>query len=179
MNSKLLEIAEAIGVEIDEVLPVESLRLAVDGLDERASELLEELEDDPSDSELEEIASGVSDEEIESEMDDPEEIEEALSRQTRIRMAQRFKKTAVKRDFKKKIALQKKASSSVLNRRARRAAIAALKKKLLKKPLSQMNVSDKMRAERLLSTRKKLITRLAMKMLPRVRAIQNKRLGKE
>jgi hypothetical protein len=106
----------------------------------------------------------------------PDEINEILSRAARIQAKFRMKRTKVKREFKKKVALKKKSNNAVLLKRARRLAIKAMKQKLAKKSINKMNFSDKVRVEKIIAKRKALIDRLARKMMPRVRNIEQSRL---
>lgn len=106
----------------------------------------------------------------------PDEINEILSRAARIQAKFRMKRTKVKREFKKKVALKKKSNNAVLLKRARRLAIKALKQKLAKKSVNKMNFSDKVRVEKIIAKRKTMIDRLARKMMPRVRNIEQSRL---
>lgn len=106
----------------------------------------------------------------------PDEINEVLSRAARIQAKFRMKRTKVKREFRKKVALKKKSTNAVLMKRARRLAIKAMKQKLSKKSVNKMNFSDKVRIEKIIAKRKAIIDRLARKMMPRVRSIEQSRL---
>lgn len=106
----------------------------------------------------------------------PDEINEVLSRAARIQAKFRMKRTKVKREFRKKVALKKKSTNTVLMKRARRLAIKAMKQKLSKKSVNKMNFSDKVRIEKIIAKRKAIIDRLARKMMPRVRSIEQSRL---
>jgi hypothetical protein len=105
-----------------------------------------------------------------------ETINEVLSRAERIKAKARFAKTAAKRERKTKIALKTRSSSSTINARARRLAIELMKKRIAKKPLSQLSISEKERLEKIIAGRKTLLNRLAMKLVPKVRSIENNRL---
>jgi uncharacterized small protein (DUF1192 family) len=74
------------------------------------------------------------------------------------------------------VALKKRSSGDVLARRARRVAIKAIEKKIAKKPLNQLSVGEKERIEARVARMKPAITRLAAKMLPRVRQVEKSRL---
>jgi hypothetical protein len=102
---------------------------------------------------------------------------EGLSRIERIKARQRLKRTAAKRQRSTKIAMKRISSTKTANARARRAAIKKLKQRVLRgrKP-NQLSVGEKERVEKFVATKKNLINRLAMKMLPRVRQLEKKRI---
>jgi hypothetical protein len=52
-----------------------------------------------------------------------------------------------------------------------------LKKRLAKKPLNKLSIGEKERIENAIQNRKALVDRLALKMTPRVRKIENDRLS--
>lgn len=80
---------------------------------------------------------------------------------------------------KLRIALKKHSNSAGLAKRARRLAIKAMKKKLAKKPLNTLSVSEKERIEKIISRKKRIIDRMALRMVPRVRKIEKDRLGRK
>lgn len=156
-------------------------------------------EDDISDDELDDMVDQLSDEDILSTYDDEElhivddegnhvahvkdldgmnesYLTEVLSRMERIKSAIRFKQSQGKRMRKMKIALHTRSSPQRINHRARNAAINALKIKLARKPLSQLTVQEKERIERIVTTKKKLIDKAAMKMVPKIRKLETARL---
>lgn len=156
----------------------------------------EELEMDFSEDELEKMADDIDDDDVLDAYDDDElaivddetgeEIEsdlkeetlnEVLSRQERIKAKIRFARTKAKRERKVKIALKKHSDTKTINKRARKLAIATLKKRLAKKPLDKLTVGEKERIERIVQKRKQLIDRLAMRMAPKVRKIETDRLA--
>lgn len=105
-------------------------------------------------------------------------LNEVLSKIERLRARMRMKKTEAKRERAEKIALTKHSSAKVLSKRARRMAEKTLKMKLAKKPLESLSVSEKERLEQRMARMKPAVTRLAMKMMPRMRKIENDRLAK-
>jgi len=106
-----------------------------------------------------------------------EELNEVLSRAERIKARIRFARTKAKRERKIRIALKRHSDSKTINRRARKLAIKTLKQRLAKKPINKMSVGEKERIERLVAKRKKLIDRLAMKLVPKVRRVEQDRLA--
>ena len=115
-------------------------------------------------------------EEVESIKEETEQINEVLSRMERIRAKIRFAKTQAKRERKLQVALRKPSSASTLNSRARRLAIKLLKKRMAKKPLQKLSIGEKERLEKVIQKRKKLIDRLAMRLVPKVKAVETNRL---
>lgn len=157
-------------------------------------EHLEEL-DDLTDEDLDDIVDDVEDEEDVLDAYDDDElalidaetgehvedikeevINEVLSRMERIKAKARFARSASKRERRIKIALKSRSNSSTINSRARRLAINLMKQRLARKPLTQLSTAEKERIERTIQKRKAIINRLAMKLAPRVRKIENDRL---
>ena len=106
-----------------------------------------------------------------------EALTEVLSRMERMRAKARFARTSAKRERKVKIALKMRSSTQTLSKRARRLAVKLLKQKIARKPLDKLSVPEKERIEGILQRRKQLINRLAMKLVSRVRKIENTRLS--
>lgn len=160
----------------------------------------EESSDDEDDKELEDddiddMVKGVSDEDVFDvyeddefhfededtgekleELQKEEVLSEVLSRIERIRAKARFKRTEAKRERRVKIALKSRSSNKTINSRARRLAINLMKKRIGKKDPSKMSVAEKERVERIIERRKASVGRVAMKLVPRLRQIENKRL---
>ena len=107
-----------------------------------------------------------------------ETLNEVLSRIERMRAKIRFAKTQSKRSRKIKIALKSRSSTETINARARKLAVKLMKNRLAKKPLNKLSVSEKERIEKVIQRRKAVIGRLAMKLVPRIRKIEQTRLGK-
>jgi nicotinamide mononucleotide adenylyltransferase len=110
------------------------------------------------------------------ELQKEEVINEVLSRLERIKAKARFKRTEAKRERRVKIALKMRSSNKTLNNRARKLAITLMKKRIGKKDPSKMSVAEKERVERMVHRRKAVINRIAMKLVPRLRKIENNRL---
>lgn len=103
-------------------------------------------------------------------------INEVLSRMERLRAKARMARSETKRERKAVIALKRRSSGPVLAKRARRLAVKTLEMKLARKPLSQLSIGEKERIEARIARLKPVLTRLATKMLPRVRQIEKTRL---
>jgi hypothetical protein len=104
-------------------------------------------------------------------------LDEVLSRIERIRSRVRFARTSTKRQRRTKIALKKYSTTSVINNRARKLAIKLMKTRLVRgKSLNKLSVGEKERVEKAIQNRKKIINRLAMRLVPRVRKVEKARL---
>lgn len=115
-------------------------------------------------------------EELEKDLKE-ETLNEVLSRMERIRAKARFARTSSKRERSTKIALKRHSDTSTINKRARKLAINLIKQRIAKKPLAKLSTGEKERIEKMLEKRKALVNRLAMKLAPRVRKIENERLS--
>ena len=105
-----------------------------------------------------------------------EVLNEVLSRMERIRAKIRFARTEAKRERKIAIALKMRSNTATLNKRARKLAIVMMKKRLAKKPLDKLSVAEKERLEATIAKRKKIIDRIAMRLVPKVKKIESDRL---
>lgn len=155
----------------------------------------EEEEDDLSDLQIDEMLDSITEDEylevyedtefnIEDEdtgeiLEDIQEetIMEVLSRAERMRAKARFKRSESKRERRTKIALKTRSSNKVINTRARRLAVNLMKQRIAKKPASQMSVAEKERVERIISKRKVALNRIAMRLVPHIKKIENDRLS--
>jgi hypothetical protein len=115
-------------------------------------------------------------EEIKEEVDESA-LNEVLSRAERMRAKMRFARTKSKRERRMMIALHSRSNTSRLNSRSRKMAIKLMKQRMAKKPLSQLSVGEKERIERTIQKRKAVIDRMAMKLAPKIRKIENDRLS--
>jgi len=118
-----------------------------------------------------------SEEEVKEDFEfDDEPLCEVLSRMERIKTKIRFMRTKSKRARRLKIVLKKRSDSKTINRRARKLAIKTLKERLTHKKVSQLSIAEKERIEKMIQQRKALVNRLAMRMVPRIRRIEQDRL---
>lgn len=106
-----------------------------------------------------------------------ETLIEVLSRFERMRAKMRFAKTQSKRNRRMAITLKTRSNSQTINKRARRMAVILMKKRIAKKPLSQLSLGEKERLEKIIQKRKAVIGRIAMKLTPRMRKIEQNRLS--
>jgi hypothetical protein len=80
--------------------------------------------------------------------------------------------------MRKKIVLRKHSNMDTLKRRARKLAIRSIKEKFAKKDMNNLSYADKVRLEKLVAKRKSAVDRLARKLIPKVRQIEQKRLAR-
>lgn len=125
---------------------------------------------------------GIVDDETgeEIEQDVKEELEtmnEVLSRSERLKAKVRFARSASKRARKTKLALKSRSSAKTLNSRARKLAVNLLKKRIARKPLDKLTLGEKERIEKIISKKKVLVNRLAMRLVSRVKKIETDRLS--
>lgn len=104
------------------------------------------------------------------------ELNEVLSRAGRIKARAKLRRQSIKLQRSKKIALKKKSNNAVLIKRARKLAIKMMKEKLAKKKLGSMSVADKMRIERIVAKRGATIDKIAKRLMPKIRKIEQARL---
>jgi hypothetical protein len=117
-------------------------------------------------------------EEIEAIQESSDSLMEVLSRAERIRAGARMRRTQTKRQRAEKVALRRFSTQEVANRRARRLAVSAIKKRLLKgRPASKISIGEKERVERFIAQRRKVVDRLAARMVSRVKNIEKARMS--
>jgi len=106
-----------------------------------------------------------------------QKLNEVLTRPERIRAKIRFARTKAKRERRLELALKRKGDNKTINKRARRLAVKALKRRLAKKPLDKLSVAEKERLEQRLSKSKAILNRLSVKLIPRVKQLEKDRLN--
>lgn len=116
-------------------------------------------------------------EEIEA-LEECTELMEVLSRQERIKARARMRRSQTKRERKEKVALRQFSSPQVANKRARRMAVSAMKKRLMRgtNP-AKASVGQKERVERYIQQRRKIVDRLAARMVSRVKQVEKARMS--
>lgn len=148
-----------------------------------SDEALDKIADEVK--EIDDIIDAYEDDELSVVDDEGEEVEdlkeealnEVLSRMERIRAKVRFARTKAKRERKVQLALKRHSDTKTINRRARKLAISLIKKRLARKNLSKLSTGEKERLETFIQKRKNLVNRLAMKLTPRIRKIEQTRLS--
>ena len=130
---------------------------------------------DPSEIETEATAELKECEEIIASSYNAKELTEVLTRMGHLKLKIAMLRNKAKLAMKRKIALSRRATMDVFKERARKLAIKFLKQKLAHKPVADMSMADKERVEKALQTKKSLLARLTMKMIPVVKKIEQKR----
>ena len=130
---------------------------------------------DPSEIETEATAELKECEDIIASSYNAKELTEVLTRMGHLKLKIAMLRNKAKLAMKRKIALSRRATMDVFKERARKLAIKFLKQKLAHKPVSDMSMADKERVEKALQTKKSLLARLTMKMIPVVKKIEQKR----
>jgi len=103
---------------------------------------------------------------------------EVLSRMERIKARARMRRSQAKRERREKVALRQLSSPQVANRRARRMAVSALKKRLLRgQNPNKISVGQKERIERFIQQRRKIVDRLSTRMVSRVKQVEKARMS--
>jgi hypothetical protein len=106
------------------------------------------------------------------------DLMEVLSRTERMRGKMRLRKTAAKRGRSTKIALKRFSNPETINKRARRLAIKLMKKRMLRgRDPAKVSVGEKERIEKTLSKRKDVISRVAQRLVSRVRKVEKSRMS--
>lgn len=103
-------------------------------------------------------------------------LNEVLSRAERLRARARFMRTEPKRARRLQIVLHRHSDTKTINKRARRLAILMLKQRIARKSPTEMTVSEKERVERIIEKRRPMVDRLAMRLAPKIRKIEQERL---
>ena len=157
------------------------------------------FKEDFTEEEIEQMINSVTDEDIEElyeedELvlvydDDGEEIPpleeeakydlmEVLSRTERMKGKMRLRKTAAKRGRSTKIALKRFSNPATINKRARRLAIKLMKKRMLRgRDPAKVSVGEKERIEQTMAKRKDIISRVAQRLVSRVRKVEKSRMS--
>jgi hypothetical protein len=119
---------------------------------------------------FEDIAHLYDDDEVEH------KIDEHITRLARIHKKISFERSEAKRERARAIAVKRLSSNEKLKRKASRAAIELIKEKIAHKKLDQMGIEEKERLEDMVAKRTDLVSRLAQKLLPKIRQIEQKRV---
>jgi ParB/RepB/Spo0J family partition protein len=105
-------------------------------------------------------------------------LDEALSRQERIRRGMNLRKRRAMIQQKRKLKMRRMPSQEEAKRRARKMAIKILKQKFSGgKKMHELSVADKMRLEKLLTVRKGAVERIAIRLVKKVRDLARSRIS--
>ena len=159
-------------------------RIVLEGVEEEIEDLSdEEIDKMVDDLEWEDI-SDLYDQEDEKEEDDEEEevneeiLDEKLSASSRIRKKMSMIRRKAKTTMARNIKLRRSAPNTVLQKRARVAARRALYKRFLRgRNKASLSASEKDQIEARVSRMKNIQANLAMKMMPKIRKLEQKRLA--
>lgn len=106
------------------------------------------------------------------------QIDEVLSYQGRMKHRAVMKRYKSQLQRKHERALTKYAAKDVINRRARRKAIDTLKTRYTQgRSQEDLSVAEKQRIERMIAARKKLVTRLATRLVKNVKQTERQRMS--
>ena len=138
-----------------------------------------QLDDIVNNLEWHDIVELYNDDEVEFEGNDPEVIDEKISPMSRIQRRMRFARTSSRRDVAKMIKLRRSSDVKTLQKRAHKAARRALMNKFLRgRNKAQLSAQEKDQIEAQVNRMAALQANLAVKMLPKVRELEKKRLAK-
>ena len=157
------------------------------------------FKEDFTEEEIEQMINSVTDEDIEDLYDEDElvlvyddtgeeippleeeakyDLMEVLSRTERMKGKIRLRKTAAKRGRSTKIALKRYSNPETINKRARRLAIKLMKQRMLRgRDPAKVSIGEKERIEKTLSQRKNIISRVAQRLVSRVRKVEKARMS--
>ena len=157
------------------------------------------FKEDFTDEEIEEMINSVTDEEIEDLYEEDEivlvyddtgeeipplqeeakyDLMEVLSRTERMKGKMRLRKTSAKRGRSTKIALKRFSNPATINKRARRLAIKLMKKRMLRgRDPAKVSIGEKERIEKTMAKRKDIISRVAQRLVSRVRKVEKSRMS--
>jgi hypothetical protein len=106
-----------------------------------------------------------------------EELDEAISAQSRLKRRQGFARFKGKRGTVKGIKLKRTSTPAILQKRAQVAARRALYKRILQgRDKATLSASEKDRVEKQIKSMGSIRASLAIRMIPKIRAIEQKRL---
>jgi hypothetical protein len=110
--------------------------------------------------------------------EDTEQLDEKLSAQARLKKRQSFARGKGKRTTAKSIKLRRASTPETLQKRAQMAARRSMYKKMLRgRDKSSLSASEKDRIEQQVSKMKNIQASIAVRMVPKMRSIEQKRLA--
>ena len=157
-------------------------RIVLEGVEEEIEDLSdEEIDKMVDDLEWEDISDLYDQEEDDEEEDEKvneEVLDEKLSASSRIRKKMSMIRRKAKTTMARNIKLRRSAPNTVLQKRARVAARRALYKRFLRgRNKASLSASEKDQIEARVSRMKNIQANLAMKMMPKIRKLEQKRLA--
>ena len=145
-------------------------------------EKLEPL-DSIKDEDIDEMVEGTTWEDIvdlydSTELVEEDELEEALSAQSRLKKRQAFMRGKSKRNMARGLKLRRASSPETLKKRAISAARRVVYKRILRgRDKSNLSASEKSRIEQQVSQMKNMQSAIVTKMMPKIRSIEQSRLA--
>lgn len=130
---------------------------------------------DPSEIETDDTAELKECEDIIASSLNAKELTEVLTRMGHLKLKIAMLRNKAKIAMGRKIALRRHATADDFKKRAHKLALKFLKQKIAHKPVDDMSMADKERVEKALQTKKSLLARLTMKMIPVVKKIEQLR----
>jgi len=110
--------------------------------------------------------------------EETEQLDEKISAQSRLRRRQSFARGRTKRSTAKGIKLRRASTPDVLKRRAQLAARRAMYQRLLRgRDKASLSASEKDRVEQQVKSMKNIQASIAVRMVPKMRSIEQKRLA--
>jgi len=110
--------------------------------------------------------------------EETEQLDEKISAQSRLRRRQSFARGRTKRSTAKGIKLRRASTPDVLNKRAQLAARRAMYQRLLRgRDKASLSASEKDRVEQQVKSMKNIQASIAVRMVPKMRSIEQKRLA--
>lgn len=114
----------------------------------------------------------------EEDFDDTETIEEAISSTSRFRRGMKMRSRKTQMALSRKMKLRRTSNIGTLKKRARLAARRAIMKRMLRgRNKSSLSVGEKNRIENQIRNMGTIVNALSMKMMPKVRSLEQKRLS--
>jgi hypothetical protein len=110
--------------------------------------------------------------------EETEQLDEKISAQSRLRRRQSFARGRTKRSTAKGIKLRRASTPEILQKRAQLAARRSMYKRLLRgRDKASLSASEKDRVEQQIKSMKNIQTSIAVRMVPKMRSIEQKRLA--
>ena len=107
-----------------------------------------------------------------------DDLDEVLTPAQRMKRAQLMRRMSKRIQRKRKIALKRMSSPEKLRKRARRHARNKLRKRFTKgRPYSSLGMAQKTQIEKFIKSKKKVIDRLSIRLLPTMRRLEMRRLN--
>jgi len=110
--------------------------------------------------------------------EETEQLDEKISAQSRLKRRQGFARGKTKRNTSKGIKLRRASTPEILNKRAQLAARRAMYQRLLRgRDKASLSASEKDRVEQQVKSMKNIQASIAVRMVPKMRSIEQKRLA--